>query len=84
MLIYEYPCDSCSCRFENKQGLHDDPITVYQKCQEMARRVFHPAPIILKGSGFYVTDNRGNGDKGVDTKLEKTPGKPPDNVEPKE
>ena len=28
------------------------------KCQGKARRVLHSTPVIFKGSGFYVTDNR--------------------------
>ena len=73
MPIYEYKCDSCSYRFEKKQGFHDEPAATCPKCQEMARRVFHPTPIIFKGSGFYVTDNRGNG--GRDSDIEPEPRK---------
>jgi predicted nucleic acid-binding Zn ribbon protein len=31
---------------------------VCPRCEGKARRVFHAAPIIFKGSGFYVTDHR--------------------------
>jgi predicted nucleic acid-binding Zn ribbon protein len=27
-------------------------------------RVFNPAPIVFKGSGFYITDSRKGGDSG--------------------
>jgi putative FmdB family regulatory protein len=58
MPIYEYECGNCHRRFEVKQGFHDKPEAKCPQCQETARRVFHPAPIIFKGSGFYVTDHR--------------------------
>jgi len=64
--IYEYECDSCHLRFEVKQGFNDKPVTTCPKCQGHVRRVFHPAPIIFKGSGFYVTDNRKASDIGSD------------------
>jgi putative FmdB family regulatory protein len=58
MPIYEYECDRCLHRFEIRQGFNDKPQAKCPQCQEMARRVFHPTPIIFKGSGFYVTDHR--------------------------
>ncbi len=60
MPIYEYECSKCSHRFEMKQGFDDKPEAACPQCREIARRVFHPAPIIFKGSGFYVTDHRKN------------------------
>jgi putative FmdB family regulatory protein len=58
MPIYEYECGHCHHRFEVKQGFKDKPQAKCPQCQETARRVFHPTPIIFKGSGFYVTDHR--------------------------
>jgi putative FmdB family regulatory protein len=58
MPIYEYECGRCHHRFEVKQGFKDQPQAKCPQCQETARRVFHPTPIIFKGSGFYVTDHR--------------------------
>jgi putative FmdB family regulatory protein len=58
MPIYEYECSHCQHRFEVKQGFKDKPQAKCPKCNETARRVFHPTPIIFKGSGFYVTDHR--------------------------
>ena len=57
MPTYEYECESCHNRFDLKQGFHDKPQADCPKCKKKARRVFHPAPIIFKGSGFYVTDH---------------------------
>ncbi len=58
MPLYEYECGSCRHRFEIKQGFHDKAEAECPKCQAPSRRVFHPTPIIFKGSGFYVTDHR--------------------------
>ena len=62
MPIYEYECTHCGHRFELKQSYHDKPQTTCPQCKKKAKRVFHPAPIIFKGSGFYVTDHRKSGD----------------------
>jgi putative FmdB family regulatory protein len=58
MPIYEYECSHCSHRFEVKQSFKDKPEAKCPECKATARRVFHPTPIIFKGSGFYVTDYR--------------------------
>ncbi len=58
MPIYEYECIHCNHRFELRQSYKDKPEAECPECQESARRVFHPTPIIFRGSGFYVTDHR--------------------------
>ncbi len=59
MPLYEYVCDACSHSFEVRQGFNDEPVCVCPKCsKKKVRRVISPAPIIFKGSGFYVTDYR--------------------------
>ncbi len=58
MPIYEYECPECRHRFDKKQSFHDEPKAECPECHASAKRVFHPAPIIFKGSGFYVTDHR--------------------------
>ena len=66
MPTYEYECKSCFHRFEKRQSFSDAPIAECPQCQASSRRVFHPTPIIFKGSGFYVTDSRTPGDSGGD------------------
>jgi putative FmdB family regulatory protein len=61
MPVYEYECETCSCRFDLRQSFSDSPVTSCPRCQGSARRVFVPVPIIFKGSGFYVTDHRNDG-----------------------
>ena len=58
MPIYEYECQDCEHAFEVRQGFHDEPVAECPKCAGTSRRVIHPAPIIFKGSGFYVTDSK--------------------------
>ncbi|MBA7649353.1 hypothetical protein ES703_57150 [subsurface metagenome] len=61
MPIYEYECGLCHFKFEKKQRFDAKPLTICPKCQGEVRRVLHPTPIIFKGSGFYITDNRKGG-----------------------
>jgi putative FmdB family regulatory protein len=58
MPIYEYECIHCGHHFELKQSFHDKPEAACPQCKKKAKRIFHPAPVIFKGSGFYVTDHR--------------------------
>ena len=62
MPTYEYECRHCGHHFELKQGFHDKPQADCPECKKKAKRVFHPSPIIFKGSGFYVTDHRKSSD----------------------
>jgi putative FmdB family regulatory protein len=77
MPIYEYECNECCHRFERKQRFDDEPVAICPKCQGKARRVIHSVPVIFKGSGFYVTDNRKGSDleKGEEALLDKGKGK---------
>lgn len=56
MPIYEYKCTTCDFSFERKQSFDAAAVCACPQCQHEARRLFRPAPIIFKGSGFYVTD----------------------------
>ncbi|HKC74426.1 MAG TPA: FmdB family zinc ribbon protein [Chloroflexota bacterium] len=58
MPLYDYQCDHCGHRFEVRQGIKEDPLTVCPQCEGTIRRVIHPVGIVFKGSGFYITDNR--------------------------
>ena len=59
MPTYEYVCMSCGHHIEVVQRFSDEPLRECPKCGGPLRRVFHPVGIVLKGSGFYSTDNRG-------------------------
>jgi putative FmdB family regulatory protein len=58
MPTYEYACSSCRRHFEVVQRFSDAPLEVCEECGGQLKRVFHPVGIVLKGSGFYSTDNR--------------------------
>jgi putative FmdB family regulatory protein len=77
MPIYEYECAQCSCHFEKRQRFYDEPIAECPNCHSKSQRVFNPAPVIFKGSGFYVTDYR------KEKNTENTP-KPESTPKPKE
>jgi len=65
MPIYEYACESCDHRFDVTQRFSDDPIKICPVCGQAVRRVFHPAGIIFKGSGFYINDSKKTGSSSV-------------------
>jgi putative FmdB family regulatory protein len=58
MPTYEYERDDCHHRFEKKQSFDAKPIAKCPRCGGRLRRVLHPAPVIFKGSGLYITDSR--------------------------
>jgi putative FmdB family regulatory protein len=58
MPIYEYECETCGHRFERLRSLRDEPIRQCPDCSGAVHKVFHPAGIIFKGSGWYITDSR--------------------------
>jgi putative FmdB family regulatory protein len=59
MPIYTYECRNCGVRFEREQSMADKPLTKCPECKrKQLRKVFVPAGIIFKGSGWYATDHR--------------------------
>ena len=58
MPTYEYACEACGQHFDVKQSFTDAPLKVHESCGGDLRKVFQPAPIVFKGSGWYVTDSR--------------------------
>ena len=58
MPTYEYRCLDCSHEYEKREGFDAPALQSCPTCGGTARRVLHAAPIVFKGSGFYVTDNR--------------------------
>jgi len=55
---YEYECTSCHRRYEVFQRFSDTPLETCEVCGGKLKRVYHPVGVVLKGSGFYSTDNR--------------------------
>lgn len=59
MPIYSYRCKDCGYEFDQRQRMSDDPLAVCPVCEGRVRRVVNSVGVVFKGSGFYVTDNRG-------------------------
>ena len=58
MPTYEYACTKCGQHVEVFQRLSEQPLSTCGVCGGPLRKVFHPAGLVFKGSGFYATDNR--------------------------
>ena len=68
MPTYEYECTVCGQHIEVFQRFSEDALTTCGVCGGKLRKVFHPAGIVFKGSGFYATDNRSKGSSGGSSK----------------
>ncbi|MBJ7594561.1 MAG: zinc ribbon domain-containing protein [Candidatus Dormibacteraeota bacterium] len=58
MPIYGYRCQSCQGEFEVQQRMSDPSLAACPDCGGAGTRLFYPAGILFKGSGFYKTDSR--------------------------
>ena len=59
MPTYEYKCKKCGNIFEKFQSITEDPIKKCKSCGgEVYRLISKNGNFILKGSGYYSTDNR--------------------------
>ena len=65
MPTYEYECTVCGQHIEVFQRFSEDPLTICGVCGGKLRKVFHPAGIVFKGSGFYATDSRAKASSGA-------------------
>jgi putative FmdB family regulatory protein len=76
MPTYEYRCAKCGEHLEVFQSFSEAPLTKHSGCGGKLAKVLSPAGIVLKGSGFYKTDNRGSragsSKKSSDSKSEST------------
>jgi putative FmdB family regulatory protein len=53
---YEYQCEKCQRVFEIRQRITEPALTTCEVCGGHVKRLLSPAPFILKGEGWYVTD----------------------------
>ena len=56
MPTYEYECKRCGRVFELRQRISEPALTTHEGCGGQVSRLLSPAPFILKGEGWYVTD----------------------------
>jgi len=60
MPLYDYACTKCGRTHEVRHGFGESYDQACESCGGPLRRVFNPAPVVFKGSGFYVTDSGGS------------------------
>ena len=58
MPLYDYQCKQCQTITEVRHGFKDVYSDACAQCGGPMARVFNPAGIVFKGSGFYITDSR--------------------------
>jgi putative FmdB family regulatory protein len=64
MPTYEYRCPECGNEFEKFGKMSDPPVMECTRCgAEAIRKISGGAGLVFKGSGFYITDYRGEGYK---------------------
>lgn len=75
MPIYAYRCAACGYAKDVLQKMSDAPLTVCPQCgaESMVKQVT-AAGFQLKGSGWYVTDFRGDSGGGGKDKAAQSPG----------
>jgi len=71
MPLYDYACTKCGRVHEVRHGFDETYDQPCEACGGPVRRVFNPAPVLFKGSGFYVTDSRRSGSTSRPEKAEK-------------
>jgi len=61
MPLYDYRCHKCGEVFEVRQKFADEVLTVHEACGGELERLISLPAIQFKGTGWYVTDYKGNG-----------------------
>ena len=75
MPTYDYQCRQCGHTVEVIHSMQESGPERCERCGGELRRVFFPAGIIFKGSGFYKTDSRSAGTSSTSASAT-TPAKP--------
>lgn len=57
MPTYEYVCSKCDQHIEVYQSFSEEPLKRHSGCGGKLTKVLGSVGIVLKGSGFYRTDN---------------------------
>ena len=70
MPTYNYKCNDCGSQFSTFQKMSDNPVKDCSQCKGTVRRIISGGSgMILKGTGFYLTDY---GKSGTPKKKEST------------
>jgi putative FmdB family regulatory protein len=76
MPLYDYKCTACGKITEIRHGFGESHADPCPACGATLVRVFNPAPIVFKGSGFYVTDSRAKASSNASKAVAKSDAKP--------
>jgi putative FmdB family regulatory protein len=68
MPLYEYECTECGHRTELLQRHGDPPLDRCPQCGGAVRKLFSAPSVQFKGTGWYVTDYAGKGNRPASTK----------------
>jgi putative FmdB family regulatory protein len=68
--LYEYQCKKCKHKFEKIQKFSDQPIKKCPECGGPVEKLLHAPAVQFKGTGWYVTDYGGKGEKTEKSKSE--------------
>ncbi len=59
MPVYTFRCENCGHQFDKQLGFSEAVPVACPNCRKHAlHKVYKPAGVVFKGSGFYVTDKR--------------------------
>jgi putative FmdB family regulatory protein len=84
MPLYDYKCAQCGKVTEIRHGFDEAWDPQCPACGGTLTRVFNPASIVFKGSGFYVTDSRKSSESGDSKSTDAAAAKPSETkAEPK-
>lgn len=68
MPTYEYVCSKCDQHLEVYQSFSEEPLKRHAGCGGKLTKVLGSVGIVLKGSGFYRTDNRSSSRRSAEKK----------------
>ena len=63
MPTYSYTCKDCGAEHDIVQAMTAPTLTECPSCGGHMRKMFNNVGVVFKGSGFYRTDSRSNGEK---------------------
>jgi putative FmdB family regulatory protein len=59
MPTYTYHCEQCDHEFDQHQSFSEAALKKCPNCKKLALyKVYKPAQVVFKGSGYYVTDSK--------------------------
>jgi putative FmdB family regulatory protein len=72
MPVYTYHCDNCEHQFDKRQSFSETALKACPVCRKhRLRKVYSPAGVVFKGSGFYINDSRKSSSSKVKSKKSK-------------